>query len=146
MNVHGRSILDVAHAIAAEGHAALVAELDERGADNLIALLGDQFDPQIEGATSIASEAFELLHGPRPDYAEIAGWLDLASRALGGVKTDAHYRARSELVELRCVVIKHLAIALEEAARRLAVDEAGTNPRLVDGIREAGFEALGRIQ
>lgn len=69
-----RSLLDLANAIAGERHDELVEGLAD--AARRIAANGDG----CELAATLAEEALELLHGPRPGYGEAAAALSFAAQ------------------------------------------------------------------
>lgn len=75
--MNGRALLCIAHEIAAQRHAKLMAEIAD--ADEL---LEEQIEngPQLEDvAHTLFDEALELLRGPRPNYGEALSALDLAA-------------------------------------------------------------------
>lgn len=115
--MNGRSLLCVAHQIAAERHGELLIVLAKADA-HLAELLEGDAPTADELANTLFDEAQELLHGPRPNYFECVAALSLASDRDN--RYTLHWRALND----------HVEKAIEDAMERL-----------IDAAEREDFEA-----
>lgn len=106
--MNARSLLCVAHQIAAERHGELLVELAQI-ADDLAEEYEAQESPKPlhELAHTLMDEALELLQGPRPNYGEAAAALEVAAHSDGRVS------------RLHRAVFNHFEDALRVAMARM---------------------------